>query len=448
MRSTSKHTKRKTMQDERIPRHSHYTLFLLVLGYVANYVDRNIINVLIEPIKQEFGVSDTLMGLVTGLLFALFYAFIGVFMGRLADRSNRTRLLGIYCISWSGMTMLCGLAGNFVHLALARVGVAIAEAGSAPTSLSLIADSYPQRRRSLAMGIFSLGAHIGLLVGMGVGGYMAYHYGWRAAFLVVGAPGIALGVLMILTLREPPRGRFDPQHGEAASEAHSAEALKVSLQRLFQQKAYLFICLGAAVAAVQAYSVGIWGPSFLMRSHGLSVKDAGLLLGLISVGGAFLGALFSGWLTDTLAAKNPGWQVGVPILGLLLATPAGLGYFLWPQGLVGYFGSIPVPTAALFGMLHGFFTTWWIAPSMAAVNTVSPPSRRSLANAVFLFLFTLAGMGAGPIIVGAMSDLLEPQFGQQSLRYAMGIIVATAPIAAWVYAKAISPYRAELNRAN
>lgn len=433
---------------DRIPRHSHYTLFLLVLGYVANYVDRNIINVLIEPIKQEFGVSDTLMGLVTGLLFALFYAFIGVFMGRLADRTNRVRLMGIYVISWSGMTMLCGLAGSFIQLALARVGVAVAEAGSAPTSLSLIADSYPQRRRSLAMGIYSLGAHIGLLVGMGVGGYMAYHYGWRAAFLVVGAPGIALGILMLLTLKEPARGRYDPQHSAAETAAVSAEALKESLRFLFKQRAYLFICIGAAIAAIQAYSVGIWGPSFLMRSHGLSVKDAGLLLGLISVGGAFAGALFSGWLTDTLAAKNTGWQVGVPILGLILATPAGLAYFLWPQGLVGQFGPIPVPTAALFGMLHGFFTTWWIAPSMAAVSTVSVPHRRSLANAVFLLLFTLAGMGVGPIIVGAISDLLEPRFGQESLRFAMAIIVATAPLAAWVYALAIRPYRDELSKGN
>ncbi|MEY2777339.1 MAG: hypothetical protein RLY30_1437 [Pseudomonadota bacterium] len=435
------------MQDdqERIPRHSHYTLFLLVLGYVANYVDRNIINVLIEPIKQEFGVSDTLMGLVTGLLFALFYAFIGVFMGRLADRTNRVRLMGIYVMSWSGMTMLCGLAGNFIHLALARVGVAVAEAGSAPTSLSLIADSYPQRRRSLAMGIFSLGAHIGLLVGMGLGGYVAFHYGWRAAFLVVGAPGIALGVLMLLTLKEPPRGRYDPQHKSPEAAAISAEPLRTSLRFLFQQRAYFFVCVGAAIAAIQAYSVGIWGPSFLMRSHGLSVKDAGLLLGLISVGGAFAGALFSGWLTDTLAARNRGWQVGVPILGLLLATPAGLAYFLWPQGLLGQLGPIPVPVAALFGMLHGFFTTWWIAPSMAAISTVSVPQRRSLANAVFLFLFTIAGMGVGPMIVGAVSDLLEPSLGKESLRYAMAMIVATAPLAAWVYARAIKPYRDEVD---
>lgn len=278
------------VKTNKIPLHTHYTLLLLLLTYVFNYVDRNIINVLIEPIKNEFGVSDTALGLVSGLLFALFYAVMGLFMGRLSDKYNRSKLMGIYCVSWSALTMLCGTAVTFAHLAFSRIGVAITEAGSAPTSLSMIADLYPPRRRSFAIGVWSIGSHIGALIGMGFGGWIAFQYGWRTAFFVVGLPGIALGILIYLTVKEPVRGQWDNVKN-SDSNAHQESIFK-NVKLLLKNKTYAGICLGCAVAALQAYSVGIWGASFLIRSHGMTVQSAGLLLGLIAVAGAMLGTIF------------------------------------------------------------------------------------------------------------------------------------------------------------
>jgi len=426
----------------KVPAHAHYTLLLLLLTYVFNYVDRNIINVLIEPIKTEFGVSDTALGLVSGLLFALFYAFIGLFMGRLSDKYSRSKLMGIYCVSWSGLTMLCGFAVTFAHLAFARIGVAVTEAGSAPTSLSMIADLYPPRRRSFAIGIWSIGSHIGALIGMGFGGWVAYQYGWRAAFLVAGLPGIILGTLIYFTVKEPTRGRWDNSQNKAANQSH--EPIWKNVKSLLKNKTYAGICLGCAVAALQAYSVGIWGASFLIRSHGMTVQSAGLLLGLIAVAGAVFGTIFSGWLTDYLAAKDSGWQIGVPALGLLIATPAGIAYFLWPTGVLFEVGAIAIPTAAIFAVIHGFFTTWWIAPNMAAISQLIPANNRAFANALFFLAFTLAGMGAGPIIVGVLSDLFESTYQIEALRYALVTIVCTAFLSAIILAMNIKGYKKSL----
>jgi len=427
------------VKTNKIPLHTHYTLLLLLLTYVFNYVDRNIINVLIEPIKNEFGVSDTALGLVSGLLFALFYAVMGLFMGRLSDKYNRSKLMGIYCVSWSALTMLCGTAVTFAHLAFSRIGVAITEAGSAPTSLSMIADLYPPRRRSFAIGVWSIGSHIGALIGMGFGGWIAFQYGWRTAFFVVGLPGIALGILIYLTVKEPVRGQWDNVKN-SDSNAHQESIFK-NVKLLLKNKTYAGICLGCAVAALQAYSVGIWGASFLIRSHGMTVQSAGLLLGLIAVAGAMLGTIFSGWLTDHLVAKNSGWQIGVPALGLLIATPAGVAYFLWPTGTLFQIGATAIPTAAIFAVIHGFFTTWWIAPNMSAVSQLIPSNNRSFANAFFLLAFTLAGMGVGPIVVGVLSDLFESTYQIEALRYAMVTIVMTAFVSAVILAMNIKGYK-------
>ncbi|MBU3600427.1 MFS transporter [Polynucleobacter sp. 30F-ANTBAC] len=429
-------------QSNKIPAHAHYTLLLLLLTYVFNYVDRNIINVLIEPIKAEFGVSDTVLGLVSGLLFALFYAVMGLFMGRLSDKYSRSKLMGIYCVSWSALTMLCGAAVTFTHLAFARIGVAVTEAGSAPTSLSMIADLYPPRRRSFAIGVWSIGSHIGALIGMAFGGWVAYQYGWRAAFLAVGLPGILLGLLIYFTVKEPTRGKWDVAQKTEAKQPQ--EPIWRNVKSLLKNKTYAGICLGCAVAALQAYSVGIWGTSFLMRSHGMTVQAAGLLLGLVAVAGAMLGTVFSGWLTDYLAAKDSGWQIGVPAVGLLIATPAGIAYFLWPADTLFQVGAVAVPTAAIFAVIHGFFTTWWIAPNMAAISQLIPSTNRAFANAFFLLAFTFAGMGIGPIIVGVLSDLFESTYQIEALRYAMVVIVCTAFLSAIILALNIKGYKKAL----
>lgn len=418
----------------RVSWRTHLSLALLALVYVFSYIDRQVISILIQPIKQEFGVSDTLIGLLTGLVFGLFYAALGVPVGRLADRHNRRNIVAVCCALWSAATFACGMAGQFWQLLLARMSVAIGEAGGMAPSISLVSDLYPKQRRSLVISLFMMGPHLGMLVGLALGGWIAQQYGWRAAFLFFGAPGVVLALLVWLFVVEPPRAGLNVDV-DAPSESMWAQSL-----RLLAQPAFRNIAIGCGIAGIAGYGYAVWTPSFLVRTHGLSIAHAGLMFGVAAGFGATAGTLFSGWLADRLTRHDPRWQLGLPTLGVLLCVPMALAFFMWPAGDHWLLGSLRIPHAMVFAMLFGFVASWWPSLCYSAISQMVAAGDRSVAAALLNLFITLLGVGAGPLVTGMLSDLLTPHFGPEALRWSLLSVSCLFLLTVGFLAMAIKPY--------
>jgi len=414
---------------------THYALFVLATIYVFNYIDRQLMAILIEPVKLEFGISDTQIGLLSGVTFAVFYTVFGFPLGRLSDRVGRKPVIAFSCMAWSLMTMLCGMAGNFLTLVLARIGVAVGEAGGTAPSVAMVSDLYPPERRSTALACLMLGSSLGAIVGLGLGGWVAQHHGWRYAFILIGAPGILLGLVLLLTVRTPKR--VVP----LSSTALQTEGWMQTLVELFRMPSFLWLVLTGGAAAIAGYAVGTWSPSFLIRSHGLNMQQAGFLVGVVGGGGATIGTLVCGVLTDRLARRDAGWQIGVPLLGTLISIPFVLAYFLWPQGTAFYVGSTAVPQAFLFYSVFAFFGVWWATPCLSAITHLFPATRLAQATAIFVMAMTLLGVGVGPLFVGMLSDFFVPSLGTESLRYALACSVSMLVLASVFLVLALPRYR-------
>ena len=413
------------------PGYRNYVLLILTLGYVFNFVDRQVMTILLEPIKAEFGASDTQMGLISGLAFALFYATLGVPVARLADRWSRRNVLALSMTTWSAVTAACGVAGSFWQLALLRIGVGIGEAGGTPPSQSLITDYFPPERRAFAQGVLATAPNIGVLVGLFGGALIAEAYGWRNVFFVFGLPGVVLALLLYFTVREPEKPRVT---------AVNDGSLWAAITGIFSLPSFLAIAFGVGFAAIPGYGLGVWSPSFLVRVHGMSLVDAGLWLGVIGVIGGSVGTILSGILVDKLAVRDTRWQLRIPALGLLLAMPLQALFLLWPEGSVFLVGTKVVPVALLFMALSAIFACFWIAPSYAAVQNLVPGHWRTQASALLLLVFNLLGLGLGPLMVGMLSDALA-HMGAQSVRWALVSSLSMGLVAAAVYWRGASVYR-------
>ncbi len=400
---------------------SHYTLVLLLFVYTMSYIDRQIMGVLVQPIKQEFGVSDTAMGVLTGLAFALFYGVLAIPFGRYADRANRRNFVGYCCAAWSVMTGLCGMATGFWTLALARMGVAVGEAGGGAPSISMIADHYPPQQRGRAMSVYMLGPQLGIVLGFGLGGWIAQHYGWRAAFLSMSVPGVLAALLLRFTAVEPRRGIWEEAAGAAA--APPTESLGLVLRDLWASRAFVRITLAVVLMVFAGTGIGIWTPAFLVRSHGMTLQGAGAVMGVLGGLAAVTGTLACGWLSDVLAKRDRRWRVGVPLLGCVLSVPLGLAFYLMPATEPWLIGGFAMPRAMGFYVLFGFVTVWWTAPVYAVLAELIVPYRRATAMAVFGLVITIVGAGFGPLLVGMLSDFLVPHFGNEALRWAL--VIAT-----------------------
>lgn len=400
--------------------HSHGLLFLLALMYADNFVGRQILAVMIEPIKQEFGASDSAMGLISGLAFAAVYAVLGLPAGRLADRLPRTRLLAASCLLWALATMACGLAGGFLVLVLIRMAVATAEAPATPTAFSLIADLYPPHRRSFAISCFTAAPTFAALIGLAGGAWLVETHGWRTTFILIGLPGLLIAALLAVTVREPQRGRWEINHVPAAPQGMLRTALE-----LWREPALRCLLIAGGFCTLSGYALAMWNASFLVRSHGLSLQQAGLLAGLVGGGVAAIGTLTSGWLTDRLAQRSRLWLIGIPLLGNLIGGLAIAAYLLWPAGTLLHWGALAVPTALLWCALACFFSVWWVAPSYTLITHLAAPDRRGTVMAMQTILSTILGVGLGPLATGILSDLLLPAFGQESLRHALLATSAT-----------------------
>lgn len=388
------------------PRYRRYALFLLVLAYTSSHVDRNIVGILIEPLKADLLLSDTQLGFLSGIAFALFYATLGIPIAIWADRSNRRNIIAWSIGIWSLMTALCGLAQNFWQLAAARVGVGIGEAGSSPPSHSMLSDLYPKEQRSSAMSIYALGVYFGIMLGFMVGGFVAEWWGWRAAFFVVGLPGLAIALLVRFTMIEPPRGFAD---GGAKPAALQKVNVKAGFALLWRVRTTRHVVVGVTLTALVGYGSIVWGPAFLIRSHGLTPGQVGLFLGPVMgiVGG--LGAYIGGILADRLAAREQAWNAWIVGLAKVMAIPFIISFYLIDSTF----------WALVVYMPAAFLGAFYLGPSFAMIQSLTPLRSRALASAIMLFVLNLVGLGFGPQLIGIASDVMRVWFDNDSLRYAL-----------------------------
>ncbi len=386
------------------PRVAGYGLFILTLVYAFNFVDRQILVILQEPIKIEMGLSDTQLGLLSGFSFALVYITAGIPIAYWADRSNRRNIIAAALTVWSGMTALSGLAQNYSQLLLARIGVGIGEAGGSPPAHSMISDYYPPARRGTALAIYSTGVHVGVLLGFVLGGLLAQAYGWRIAFMGVGIPGIVLAVILVFTVREPPRGRW-----ESAVQAAYKPDLKETLATLSSYRSFRYLAIGGGLTAFVGYGTGNFAPSFMVRNHGLEMGEVGIILAIFGGGGGMLGTILGGLLADKLGVKDKRWYLWVPAIAGALALPLGFPYLL-ASDLTVVIGFMFVVTIMI---------NTYLGPLLAISHTLVPPAMRSLTSAVLFFVLNIIGLGLGPLTAGLLSDFYVPYFGENSLRYAM-----------------------------
>lgn len=391
-------------------------LAILLLVFAVNFMDRQLLAILIEPIRQELGFSDAAAGLLYGFTFVVFYTLLGIPIARAADRSNRSRIIIVSLALFSAMTAVCAWAGSYWHLLLARIGVGVGEAGTNPASHSIIADLYPLARRGTAMGIFAMGPHLGILLGFLVGGFVGEAFGWRAPFLVAGLAGLAVVALCAYVLKEPERRDL----GRTPAPAGGAAVLD-AVRAVWRQKSMRHLFIGCAVFDVAGAALVAWLPAFLMRGHGLTLSMTGALLamvlGALGAGGTMLG----GWLADRLGARAAGWRLRAPAIVTLLMAP------VWAVAITADSNAIALGALTLGGALISFH----VGPAFAMVQSLAAPHRRAVTASLLLFVANLAGVGVGPYVVGALSDAWLAEHGTDSLR--LGLLIVP-PLFLWAAA--------------
>lgn len=415
------------------PGYRNYALAILFLGYVVNFVDRSILAILLEPIKQDLVLNDTQLGLLGGLAFALFYTTLGIPIAALADRWSRVKILSIAMVVWSGMTALCGFAQSFWMLLLARIGVGVGEAGASPPSHSLISDYFPIETRATALSIYALGIPFGSMVGNFVGGWGAEALGWRHTFVLVGVPGIFVALVIWLTLREPPRGMAD-RH--LVKDDEPAPGVKEVIARLWQRVSFRHIAFAAGLHAFVGYGAGTWNAPFLIRSHEMPITEVGSWLALISGIGA-IGTFLGGYLADKLSDRfdDRRWYMWVPGWSTIVMVP-----FQFVAYLYGGIWAV-IPSLMVVSILGGMY----LGPSFAMTQALVSLRMRAVASAILLFMLNIIGMGMGPYLVGVASDLLAADAGIHSLRYALCLAVLVNVWAACHYFVGARSLRGDLS---
>ena len=396
------------------PAARRYALAILAIVYMFNFIDRQILAILLPAIRDEFGVSDVWLGFLSGTAFAMFYIVLGIPFARYADRHNRRNLVAFALALWSGMTALCGVAVNFWHLALARIGVGVGEAGCSPPAHSMIADLYPPEKRSSAMGIYTIGISAGIMLAYLLGGWVVQNIGWREAFLIVGIPGVLLALVVRLTVVEPPRG-----HSEGREAVSEQPGFLQTLGFLWRRPSFAQMMVAAGLSSYVGYSVINFLPSFLVRSFEMPVSQVGLYLGLIIgiIGGA--GFFLGGYIADHLG--KAGHRRALRFIGLtvLLSAIPYAAMFLsnsWQFALLVFL--IPAGTANVY-----------LAPVLAQAQGLVSLRMRAMASAIALLIINVIGLALGPLITGLVSDLLEPSFGEESMRYSL--LLVTSIVLPW-----------------
>lgn len=401
-------------------------LALLILAYTFNFLDRQILGILAGSIKKDLGLTDSQLGLMGGLAFALFYTGLGIPIAWLADRWSRTWIMTGALAVWSGFTALCGFAGGFWQLFLCRMGVGVGEAGGVAPAYSLISDYFPKEQRARALAAYSFGIPVGSALGILFGGLIAASIDWRAAFIIVGVAGVVLAPIFRLVVKEPARGAADA--APASAPAPAPPLAKGAIGGLLRKRSFWLISLGASASSVCGYGVAFWLPSFFERSLGMTLVERSLFLGSITLIGGLLGVWGGGWLGDRLGGRSKSFYLLVPAGAFLLALPC---FFFAIQ-------ATSLPVAFILFLIPTGLNLVWLGPVINAVQHLAPAAARSTASACFLFVNNLIGLGLGTYYFGAVSDALTPRFGAEALRYAiysgLGFYVVSALLfiaAAW-----------------
>lgn len=381
-------------------------LGVLLLVNILNFVDRQLPFILIDSIREELRLSDSQIGLMAGVSFALVYSFAGLPLARMADRFSARGVIAATLAFWSLMTAAGGLAQNFMHLLLARAGVAAGEAGVTPAAHALISRTYPVSKRGIALAVFSLGVPIGGTIGLALGGWINDVAGWREAFFIVGMPGVAVAVLAWFVLpRSPAR--------TAADKPHTPFTTAVGL--LFGIRSFRHMAAASALFACGSYAMNVFAPAFLMRTHDMTAAQAGLGLGLASGIGGIVGTFAGGYFGDLYGQKDARWRQLIPAFGMAACVPVALAAWLVPS---------PIVSLILLTLVYGLGLLYF-APTFAAAQMLVPDDIRATVAAVLLFCLTLVGSSVGPYTVGWASDHLAPQAGNLSLRYALCLLAIT-----------------------
>ncbi len=395
-----------------------YVLGVLTVVYALNIADRYSISTLIEPIRIELQLTDSGIAFLTGVALALFYVTVGIPIAILADRVNRRNILAIAIAVWSAMTAVCGLSQNYWQLLLGRFGVGIGEAGGTPPSTSILADKFPPARRPMALTIFALGACLGAWLGSSVAGVVAERSGWRAAFLVLGIPGLIVALIVWLTVREPRRGQLD-----SSSANLQTSTLFATLRFIATQRSAVHLLLGGSVATLWSWGLIWWTPTFLQRSHHLTVGDAGELLGPMHLIGGTASTLLAGWLVGRRAAADPRYVAR--LVGWVAA------FATIPSILLYWVSSEMAATALLWAFVPAVY--FFIGPVLGLLQNVVPSNMRATTCAILLFMANMANLVIAPQFIGWLSDWFAASFGagQESLRWALLLLAPTGFWAAW-----------------
>lgn len=386
-----------------------YVLGVLVVVYVFNLIDRQILSMLLEPIKRDLLLSDTQLGLLSGIAFAVFYTTFGIPIARYADKHSRVRVISWSLAAWSLMTAICGLAQNFWQLMLGRIGVAIGEAGASPPSHSLISDYFAPEKRATALGIYSLGVPIGVMIGFLAGGWLVHFFDWRTAFIVVGLPGVLMAVIVSLTVKEPPRGL-----SEGVQSVQEQAPIKEAFLYFWSRPSFRHLTLAAGLHAFASYGLLTWLPAFLVRSHQMGMAEIGTYLAMVSgiIGG--IGTFAGGYICDRFGQNDRRMYVWIPALSLIIFIPLAILSLL----------SDTKEGALYFYLIPALLSPIYLGPTFSVVQGMSQLRMRAIAAAGLLFVLNLIGMGLGPMLVGVLSDFLKPQLGAEALRYALIVAVA------------------------
>jgi MFS family permease len=381
---------------------SIYALALLTLIYALNYTDRNIFSIVLQSMKQELVLTDTQIGLIGGFAFVLFYSILGVPIARLADKHDRRLIIGAGFAFWSLMTALTGLVTNVWQLAVCRFLMGAGEATGIAPSNSMVSDLFSKSRRPLALAILASGSSIGYFFGYMLGGWVNQIYGWRAAFLVAGFPGIVIALIFVLTVREPARTG-------AGSKTWDKETFSQALRFLTGSRCYIFTVIGCSLLSINVYAIIVWNAAFLIRVHGFTSGEAGTALGLVRGAIGIVAIMLGGYLANRLGAIDQRWRVWVPALGVLLTFPADLLFLFAPQASLSVLGIA----------LGTFFTGLQFGPVYALCQDVARPHMRAVSIAIFLLCVNLVGQIIGPLVVGSLNDVLKPVYGDLAIRYSM-----------------------------
>ena len=367
----------------------YWVLGLLTLVNTFGFIDRIVIQTLVQPIKIDLALSDAELGILGGLSFAVLHALLSIPVARLAEQRSRVVIIAIGTALWSIATSLCGATANFAQLMLARIGVGIGEAAGVPASPSLISDYCPRSWRASAMAVFMLAVPFGAMIGGAGGGWIAQHYSWRTAFVAAGLPGVVLAILVLLTIREPQRGRFD-------QEAHASDTppLKHALRRFTEIRSLRYLVIGTTISTTAGYGINYFIPAYYGRRFGLDFAEAGMISGLIGSVPGILGIIGGGFLADRWARRNPRVYALIPMAGFLLTAPLYLWAFV-QQDWVGFSALLAATALIQFS---------YIPISAAVIQNMMHPRMRASASAIVNLLYSLIGLGLGPLCVGALSD--------------------------------------------